>query len=100
MLTVSLIDVSGLTRKLDQALATKLKQVADDVQSAAKSFTPVKTGRARGSWTETVTQSNFSVENQTPYIGYLDKGTRKMRPANQGKGIIMPTLNQVKGKYK
>jgi hypothetical protein len=99
MLSITVSGISGLTARLDQALATKLKQVAKDVQAVAKSYTPVRTGRARGSWTETTSKSNFSVENSTPYIGYLDKGTRRMKPANNGKGIIMPTINQIKGKY-
>ena len=105
------IQVSGIKQTKDQILEdyqTFIRELADDTLKAAQKFTPVRTGRARDGWEAQVSvpdnfrqsksNDNFVVSNKVPYVPFLDKGTRKMRPANNGKGIIGPTLQEIKGK--
>ena len=105
------IQVSGIEQTRDQILEdyqTFIRELADDTLKAAQKFTPVRTGTARDGWEAKVSvpdnfrqsksNDNFVVSNKVPYVTYLDKGTRKMKAANQGKGIIGPTLNEIKGR--
>lgn len=107
------ITVSGIQATKDMVLEDYqqfIRELAEDTLKAAQKFTPVRTGRARDGWEAKVnvpdnfrqskSQDNFVVSNQVPYVPYLDKGTPKMKPANNGRGIIGPTLNEIKGKIK
>jgi hypothetical protein len=60
----------------------------------------VRTGQAQRGWDRKTKRTGFSVENPVPYVPYLDKGTPRMRAANNGRGIIGPALNSIKGKLK
>lgn len=73
-----------------------LKQVADVVETTAKRNTPVKTGYTRKQWSKKVDKKDFEVANRVPWIERLEAGASKQAP----KGIIGPTLTQVKGKIK
>lgn len=73
-----------------------IQQVADEVEKTAKSKTPVKTGYTRSKWTKKVKKNDFEVANRVPWIGRLEAGASKQAP----KGIIGPTLTQVKGNIK
>jgi hypothetical protein len=107
------IQVSGIEQTKDQLLEdyqTFIRELAEDTLKAAQKFTPVRTGRARDGWEAKVSvpdnfrqsksNDNFVVSNKVPYVEYLDKGTRKMKPANNGRGIIGPTLTEIKGRTK
>lgn len=99
MISITITGVNGITKKLDQILREKSEELGKAVFKAAKSNTPVKSGNARSKWkrkTTGVGNKDFQVENNTPYIGRLEAGASKQAP----KGIIGPTLTQVKGKYK
>lgn len=85
-------DVSNL----NEELAKFVKAVADDVYTFSKANTPVRSGNARKNWTEKTSKSNFEIKNTVPYIERLDKGWSKKAP----NGITMPTISQIKGKYK
>lgn len=105
------IQVSGIEQTKDQLLEdyqTFIRELAEDTLKAAQKFTPVRTGRARDGWEAKVSvpdnfrqsksNDNFVVSNRVPYVPYLDKGTSKMKAANNGKGIIGPTLSEIKGR--
>jgi hypothetical protein len=107
------IQVTGVQATKDMILEdyqTFIRELADDTLKAAQKFTPVRTGNARKNWEAKVSvpdnfrqsksNDNFVVSNQVPYVEYLDKGTRKMKPANNGRGIIGPTLSEIKGRAK
>lgn len=91
------------TKFLNDELRSAVKSLANDVYREVKKTTPVDTGRARRGWTKDVKDNGFTIENQVPYIGVLDKGrhmtNRGMRGSKQApKGIIGPSLNSIKGK--
>jgi hypothetical protein len=86
--------VEGLRRELKNSLSQTLEDLADEVLLDARSNTPVRTGLARRSWEKRVDKKNFQVENRVPYIERLEAGASRQAP----RGIIGPTLAQVKGK--
>jgi hypothetical protein len=85
-----------ISKKLQNALTMTMQQVADEVEKAAKSYTPVKTGYTRSKWDKRVTKQDFEVANRVPWIERLEAGASKQAP----KGIIGPTLSSLKGKIK
>lgn len=91
---ISLIGQESLSRDLKNTLSKVVKDLAEEVFVDARQNTPYKTGNARKNWTKKVTPDSFVVENRVPYIERLEAGASKQAP----KGIIGPTLSQVKGK--
>lgn len=91
---ISLIGQAGLSRELRDALSKTVSELANEVLVDARQNTPYKTGNARKNWNKQVGKENFSVTNKVPYIERLEAGASKQAP----KGIIGPTLSQVKGK--
>lgn len=96
------IEVTGIQqsiRQVEQDLYDFQERVADMVLQEAPKFTPKKTGRARAGWEITGSKGkDLAVENQVPYVGYLEKPYVKSKQAPRG--IIGPTLTSVKGKMK
>jgi hypothetical protein len=96
------IEVTGIQQSLKQAkedLYDFQERVADMVLQEAPKFTPKKTGRARAGWEISGSKGkDLAVENQVPYVGYLEKPYVKSKQAPRG--IIGPTLTSVKGKIK
>lgn len=93
-MTVKITGLDALGRELDRSLKQTLEEVADEVLVDARANTPIKTGNARRNWTKKVTENNFEVQNKVPYIERLEAGASRQAP----KGIIGPTLAQIKGK--
>jgi HK97 gp10 family phage protein len=91
---ISLIGQDNLTRSLKDAVSKVVKDLADEVLVDARQNTPYKTGNARKNWNKQIGKENFAVTNKVPYIERLEAGASKQAP----KGIIGPTLAQVKGK--
>lgn len=90
------MNVSVLGIKSDMAILRKelkatVKQVIDDAFDIAKDNTPYRTGNARRGWKKKPKEIN----NRVPYIERLEAGASRQAP----KGIIGPTLTQIKGKY-
>lgn len=85
-----------ISRKLAKTLTMTIQEVADLVETTAIRNTPVKTGYTRSQWAQKVNKQDFEVSNQVPWIGKLEAGASRQAP----KGIIGPTLTQVKGKIK
>jgi hypothetical protein len=81
---------------LDQTLKQFISQLAEEVYQGAKANTPIRTGNARRNWTKDINKSGAVIENKVPYIGKLEAGASRQAP----KGILGPTLTQIKGKYK
>lgn len=91
------IRITGLDtvgRDLERTLSDTIKQLADEVLVDARANTPIRSGNARRNWNKSVTKDNFEVINRVPYIERLEAGASKQAP----RGIIGPTLSQVKGK--
>jgi hypothetical protein len=95
------IEVRGIAdtmKQVEQDYRGFLERVADTIVTEAPKFTPKRTGRAAKGWEKKMEKDNFSVENNVPYVGYLEKPYVKSKQAPRG--IIGPTLTSVKGKLK
>lgn len=93
------IRVSGLDRiaqDLNKELSLLVQRVATETDRSARANTPIKTGNARRNWRKQVDSNGFVVENKVPYIERLEAGASRQAP----RGIVGPTLTQVKGKFK
>lgn len=90
------ISITFDANALKKDLATFVKDLAEDVYQDAKANTPIRTGNARRNWTKKVTDTSAVIQNKVPYIERLEAGASRQAP----KGIIRPTLTQIKGKYK
>ena len=93
-MAITITGLNQIGRELDRALADAIDEIADEVFVDIRANTPIKTGNARRNWTKKVTKDNFVVENRVPYIERLEAGASRQAP----KGIIGPTLEQIKGK--
>jgi HK97 gp10 family phage protein len=93
---ITISGAAGVNRDLKTSLDKFVKELGKEVLADAKANTPVRSGNARKNWVKTETSSGFKVTNNVPYIERLEAGASRQAP----KGIIGPTLTQVKGKYK
>jgi len=93
---VSVLGISDISKQLKREVTQVIQTVANEVQSTAKSNTPIRSGNARRNWTKTVSDTAFNVENRVPYIERLEAGASKQAP----RGIVSPTLTQLKGVIK
>jgi len=90
------ISIAFSDSDLKRTLREFVKEVADEAFKKAKSNTPIKTGNARRNWTKSVTAKDAVIQNRVPYIERLEAGASRQAP----KGILKPTLTEIKGKYK
>jgi HK97 gp10 family phage protein len=88
--------ISDITKTIRNEVRTVIANAAQDVQDSAKTNTPIRTGNARRNWRKQVSEDKFTVENRVPYIERLEAGASRQAP----RGIVRPTLTQIKGKYK
>jgi hypothetical protein len=93
-MAITITGLDSLGRELNRSLKQTLAELADEVLVDARANTPIKSGNARRNWTKKVTNDNFEVQNKVPYIERLEAGASRQAP----KGIIGPTLAQIKGK--
>ena len=103
MLKIDFIGQAAVGKSLQASLRSEVKRLADTLFTEIKQRTPVKTGHAKSGWTKDVKPTEFSIENNVPYIGVLDRGRhmtpKGMRGSKQApKGIIGPSLKSIKGK--
>ena len=77
--------------KFEKKVKQLFNTVKDDTLKSARANTPIKSGRARNAWTASKKRNGFSVNNTTPYIGKLERGSSRQAPA----GITKPTLKQL-----
>lgn len=100
MLKIKVSGVDQIRREVSGSFKQLISALATDLQRELQQKTPVRTGRAQAGWNKQVGDRDFVIENKVPYSGYLETGTSRMRPSNNGRGIIGPALNSIKGKYK
>lgn len=94
MAEIRITGLDAVGRDLSRTLSETIKTLADEVLVDIRANTPIRSGNARRNWRKTVTDTNFEVINRVPYIERLEAGASKQAP----KGIIGPTLSQIKGK--
>ena len=91
---ITITGVDSAKRGIQSEIKLLVARLADEVLVDAKANTPVKTGNARRGWNKKINQIGAVVDNRVPYIERLEAGASKQAP----RGIIGPTLQQIKGK--
>ena len=86
------LDISELERSVDKLIS----DVAKKTITTAKANTPIRSGRARNSWTTKQGPGMFEVQNSVPYIEQLEKGRSRQAP----RGIVKPTVRTITGQIK
>lgn len=80
---------------LEKAVQKLFGELSQQAMKAARANTPVRSGRARGGWSESVSRSGFELENSVPYIEQLEKGRSRQAP----QGILQPTGRAVRRRF-
>lgn len=93
---IQLLNTGSLIRDLKREVTDTVQRLATETDVTVRQKTPIKTGRARRNWRTEKNPQGFTTENSVPYIERLEAGASKQAP----RGIIGPTLTQVKGKFK
>jgi hypothetical protein len=93
---IKVTGVGSTQSTLSNQFRKLIEGIAQSVREEAVNNTPKKSGYARSQWTKETSDTGFKVENRVPYIERLEKGSSKQAP----NGISMPTIRNVKGKYK
>lgn len=84
-------------RQIEKSVDRLLNDVSKQTLRTAKANTPIRSGRARNSWTnESSGPGHFEVSNSVPYIEQLEKGRSKQAP----RGITKPTVRTIAGNIK
>jgi HK97 gp10 family phage protein len=96
MAQITISGMDSLRSEIDKELRSMIKELAGQVETQARANTPVRSGNARRNWRKEVRDQNFTVSNRVPYIERLEAGASKQAP----RGIIGPTLSQIKGKQR
>ncbi len=86
------LDISELERSVDKLISDVSKRTL----ATAKANTPIRSGRARNSWTSKEGPGLFEVQNSVPYIEQLEKGRSRQAP----RGIVRPTVRVITGQLR
>lgn len=102
MLKIEFVD-QDLNSRLRKTIDRQVQKIGNEILLEIRSRTPVDTGTARAGWRKQASTTGFTIENNVPYIGILDKGrhmtNRGMRGSKQApRGIVGPSLKAIKGK--
>jgi hypothetical protein len=95
-MTITITGLGIAISNIESEATRLIKSVGDETFADIVPNTPIRTGNARRNWSETVTPKAFQIKNTVPYIERLEAGYSKQAP----KGMVGPTLTQVKGKFK
>tara|TARA_B100001057_G_C22545940_1_gene831530 strand:- start:440 stop:733 length:294 start_codon:yes stop_codon:yes gene_type:complete len=89
---VQVLGVDETLKFIGRSVTERVDAVASIYEEEARKATPIRSGRARRSWTKDVSRQGFNIENNVPYIGRLEEGYSKQAP----KGISKPALRRAK----
>lgn len=95
---IKALGIDETRQRVNEQFDAFYQRVADTMLDEVRAYTPVRTGLAQSSWVKNTNKKKPQVSNSVPYVPYLEKGTTRMRAANNGKGIIGPALTSTKGK--
>jgi hypothetical protein len=85
------------TRAQKAKLGQFVEKVMNDFSTIAATKTPVRTGAAQKAWHASGSGVNTVAVNTKPYIQRLEDNWSTQ---TRGQGILKPTLNQIRKKYK
>jgi len=89
---LEILGVDDTLKFIGRSVTERVDEIATIYEEEARKATPIRSGRARRSWTKDVNRQGFKVENNVPYIGRLEEGYSKQAP----KGIVRPTVRRAK----
>ena len=103
VLKIQISNLQAAKSGLDQVLKQEVALLGREVYNEVRNNTPVDTGRAQQGWRLKTRDRGFEITNPVPYVPVLDKGRhmtpRGVRGSLQApKGIIGPSLDNIKGK--
>jgi hypothetical protein len=78
----------------DYLMKPAIKETLDEAIGILKSNTPIDTGRAREGWK--LNANVQSIDNDVPYVKFLDLGTYKMKAFN----ITRNSIPRIKERFK
>jgi len=82
MVTITVKNISEvleeISKKKLEIISIKKEKIIQNLIEKLKSATPVDTGRARDGWIK----NGDSIENNVPYIDYLNEGSSKQAPSH------------------
>ena len=93
---VEVLGVDETLKFIGRSVTERVDEIANIYEEEARKATPIRSGRARRSWTKDVNRQGFKVENNVPYIGRLEEGYSKQAP----KGISRPTVRRANRRVK
>lgn len=93
---IEVLGVESVIRFIGRTVDSEVEKTADIYLEEARRHTPIDKGRARRSWSKTISGRDFKVENSVPYIGRLEEGYSKQRP----RGITGPASRAAKRRIK
>jgi hypothetical protein len=95
----SLAGNTVLKRQLMKLRDIRALSLTKKLESDLAYFTPKDTGKASSSWVRRKTRAGYTIQNDTSYIGVLEKGrhltSKGMRGSKQApNGILTPTIRK------
>ncbi len=93
---IDVVGINKLTEALQKTVEATVSNTAEVFETAAKRYTPKRSGNARRNWQRQSNDTGFAVENRVPYIERLEAGSSKQAP----RGIVRPTLRETRRKLK
>jgi hypothetical protein len=91
-------DGKKIFQDIEKSIERAVDTFFEELNTVAKSKTPVDTGRASRGWRYTrrytVGYAGTLIENTVGYIGLLDRGSSRQAPA----GITVPAIREVLSK--
>ena len=97
MLKVKFKGISDVSRNIRRVLEKTNLENAAMADSVVKSKTPIRSGNARSKWKKRVMKTGFELSNRVSYIERLENNWSKQ---TRGKGIIQPSIKEIKRKLK
>lgn len=88
------VRIAGIRQALQGAqtrIHNLMERVSTDVLIVARSYTPIKLGKARAGWRKYKQGRDYSILNKVIYIDKLEQGSSKQAP----RGILGPTIREI-----
>jgi len=83
-----------VVKHIKSSIVVAVDNLLEDIKDDIKDLTPVDTGRARRGWRYTpkykAYYSGKVIDNNVPYIVFLDKGSSRQNR----RGIVQPAINK------
>lgn len=91
MLQIKVTGLQQFNKDVQREVDRFIDRVSDDIVNVARSYTPIRLGKARNGWKKKRYSNYALVENRVIYIDKLEQGSSKQAPT----GITGPTLREI-----